>query len=408
MGNAYELLRCRGVAAVVILALTAVGLPGTAAPALAVPQVEPAPRTADERFAEDRLYQGHHLARHDPASFGHGGETSVPLLHWAEDLAQVARHWSDRVASEQQMYHNPYYTDQACCWVRIGENVAYWWHSGLSGREAATHNADAIMQGWMDSEGHRPNIMHPDYREVGLGVTIDADGRLWATAVFRAPDSSITLPPPPEPEGPAPPPVEVPGIVDTTTLCGSETTTSWFVDVEQHVVAIECLATTEVTLGVGDHRFDPFGHVTRGQMATFITRAIEATGFELPEVDPARFPDVEPDLAVATPVAQLAELGIVSGRTDGTYGPDDPVTRAQMAHFLVAAYELAAGVELADPSRDWFLDVPATHTFERAIGQAADLGLAAGDGAGNYGPPDPVRRDHMALFLTRWLTVAGG
>ncbi len=58
---------------------------------------------------------------------------------------------------ERSILRHPDDTAQACCSVRIGENVASWWYTGLSGREAATHNADAIMQAWMDSQGHLPD-----------------------------------------------------------------------------------------------------------------------------------------------------------------------------------------------------------------------------------------------------------
>jgi uncharacterized protein YkwD len=46
-------------------------------------------------------------------------------------------------------------------WI-LGENLA-WGTGSLS-------TPGAIMQAWMNSDGHRHNILHPDYREIGIGI----------------------------------------------------------------------------------------------------------------------------------------------------------------------------------------------------------------------------------------------
>jgi uncharacterized protein YkwD len=59
-----------------------------------------------------------------------------------------------------------------------GENVAY----GFT--DAAT-----VMNGWMNSEGHRRNILNPDYQEIGIGYAQGSDGRAFWTQDFG---SSLT------------------------------------------------------------------------------------------------------------------------------------------------------------------------------------------------------------------------
>jgi uncharacterized protein YkwD len=54
-----------------------------------------------------------------------------------------------------------------------GENVAY----GFG-------DAAAVMSGWMNSEGHRQNILNPNYKEIGIGYAHGADGRLYWTQDF--------------------------------------------------------------------------------------------------------------------------------------------------------------------------------------------------------------------------------
>ena len=41
-----------------------------------------------------------------------------------------------------------------------------------------------VVKGWMKSEGHRANILHKEYREIGLGVAEDDNGERYFTQVF--------------------------------------------------------------------------------------------------------------------------------------------------------------------------------------------------------------------------------
>jgi len=53
-------------------------------------------------------------------------------------------------------------------WV-IGENLA--WGTG------ALATPKAIVNAWMNSSGHRANILHPDYREIGFGIVVGNPAR---------------------------------------------------------------------------------------------------------------------------------------------------------------------------------------------------------------------------------------
>ena len=82
--------------------------------------------------------------------------------------------------------------------------------------------------------------------------------------------------------------------------------------------------------------------VTRAQMASFIARMIDTTGGTLPAATD-RFPDDNGNPHEAN-INRLAAASIVTGRSDGSYGPDQPVTRAQMAVFLMKSKLGAAEV----------------------------------------------------------------
>ncbi len=44
--------------------------------------------------------------------------------------------------------------------------------------------AREVVEGWMDSKGHRRNILEKTYGKEGIGIFIDADGRVYVTQVF--------------------------------------------------------------------------------------------------------------------------------------------------------------------------------------------------------------------------------
>ena len=173
-----------------------------------------------------------------------------------------------------------------------------------------------------------------------------------------------------------------------------------------HHDAIDCMVWWHVANGTGPHTYNPSGQVNRGQMASFIARMIDATTKVLPAATSDHFPDDNGNPHEAN-INRLAEAAIVSGRADGTYGPADPVTRAQMATFLVHAYEFV-GPALTS-SRDWFPDDDG-NAHEANINKAAEAGFAAGRADGTYGPNGVVTRDQMASFLARVLDllVEGG
>jgi hypothetical protein len=80
--------------------------------------------------------------------------------------------------------------------------------------------------------------------------------------------------------------------------------------------------------------------------------------------------------------------------------PDDPVTRAQMAAFVVRALGLAAN------THGGFGDVPAGSTFAEDIGRLATAGITRGcnpPANDHFCPEDPITRGQLAAFLRRAL-----
>ena len=100
-----------------------------------------------------------------------------------------------------------------------------------------------------------------------------------------------------------------------------------------HERAINQLAAVGVVKGVGERAFGPIRLVTRGQMARFLAGAYaHRAGAELPAGSDA-FADDDDSLFEAD-IDRVAAAGIAGGRAPGAYSPGTTVTRAQLATFL--------------------------------------------------------------------------
>jgi parallel beta-helix repeat protein len=140
----------------------------------------------------------------------------------------------------------------------------------------------------------------------------------------------------------------------------------------------------------------PESMVTREQMAAFIIRALGE--FDPPAPATQRFLDVPPSSPFYRFIDRMAVLGITGGCGGGNYCPGAPVTREQMAAFIVRALGEFAPPQ---PAAQRFLDVPPSNPFYAFIDRMAVLGITAGCTTTSYCPLAAVTRAQMAVFLVR-------
>lgn len=114
------------------------------------------------------------------------GAAGLPALQVAGDLTSVARRHSTRMADADNLHHNPNLSGAVSGWQKVGENV---------GRGPSV---GPIHQAFMNSPGHRRNILDGDFTQVGVGVVV-RDGQVWVTEVFRRPAGTSAPEPEPEP-----------------------------------------------------------------------------------------------------------------------------------------------------------------------------------------------------------------
>jgi len=149
-------------------------------------------------------------------------------------------------------------------------------------------------------------------------------------------------------------------------------------------------------------QYCPESTVTRAQMAVFLERGINGSSYNPPAVGSSTgFGDVSTTYWAGAWIKQLAADGITGGCGNGNYCPDAPVTRAQMAIFLLRSKYGSSYNPPAVGSSTGFGDVSTTYWAGAWIKQLVMEGITAGCGNGNYCPDAPVTRAQMAVFLVR-------
>jgi hypothetical protein len=277
-------------------------------------------------------------------------------LAMATDLIELVRDHSLRM-SESGFRHMtaeeraPILPDGTTTWA---ENIAWTSVDDLD-------DCRTIHELFMNSPGHRANILNSSVTFFAPGVFIDSTGT-WVTELFFAAPSYA-----PAGEG-----------------------IFWDDDSSIFQADIEKLYAAGITKGCADGRFCPDDGVTRAQMAAFLVRALS-----LPTAPPAGFTDTVGSIFAAD-IDALAAAGITTGCSATRFCPNDLVTRAQMAAFL------SRGLALPAAAPAGFTDTVG-NLFEYDIDRLAGAGITTGCGGTKYCPDQAVTRGQMAAFLVRAL-----
>jgi len=162
---------------------------------------------------------------------------------------------------------------------------------------------------------------------------------------------------------------------------------------------IESIKSAGITSGCTTTDYCPNNRVTRDQMAVFLERGINGAAYFPPPATGNLFLDIPRTQWAAAWIEQLFNDGITGGCGDMRYCPAASVDRAQMAIFLLKAKH-GSGY-FPPPPTGMFDDVPVGHWAAAWIEQLAKENITGGCDAENYCPNDAVKRDEMAVFLTR-------
>ncbi len=159
--------------------------------------------------------------------------------------------------------------------------------------------------------------------------------------------------------------------------------------------------------GFADGTFGGDQAVTRGQFAGIMARMMD-----LESVDGTTFSDTA-GFWGASAIEALAQNGVVAGYANGSFGPYDDITRAQMAAMMDRAWEwmeqngTAAGMDDAEMTqlREQMLqrlhDVQG-HWAEDHIAHMFGLGVLQGDQSGMFHPQATTTRAQASAMMWRW------
>jgi len=165
-----------------------------------------------------------------------------------------------------------------------------------------------------------------------------------------------------------------------------------------------------ITAGCGVGNYCPGDPVTRAQMAVFLLRGEHGSSYAPPACSPpGSFGDVPcPGGFAVDWIEQLSSEGITAGCGGGNYCPGDPVTRAQMAVFLLRAEHGPGYAPPACSPPGLFADVPCPGGFavdwiEQLHAESVTGGCSANPPL--YCPDNPNTRGQMAVFLVKALSL---
>ena len=148
--------------------------------------------------------------------------------------------------------------------------------------------------------------------------------------------------------------------------------------------------------GYGNGLFGPEDKVTRAQVAQIFYRLLKDNNVKVT----VSFTDVPDDAWYATAVNTLGSLGIVGGIGDGRFDPNRPITRAE---FCVIATRFAKVVSTVENP---FSDINAQDWYYTAVTTAASYDWVTGMGDGSFRPYDVITRAQAATIINRMLGAA--
>lgn len=213
----------------------------------------------------------------------------------------------------------------------------------------------------------------------------------------QRPSATVTVQVTEPAPGPAPAPAPAPGPAPAPAPAPDPSPVFDDVPLDHpYYVEISWLVSQGITNGCGPQAYCPEDPMSREQLASFIVRAF-ALGPAPSEFAPFTDDDGSPH---EDDIAALAYSGITNGCGPTSYCPLEAVSRAEWASFLARAL---FGPERTSASDAFVDDDGSIH--EPAIDVLADEGITGGCGPSTFCPDMPVSRGELAVFLHRILAT---
>ena len=170
-------------------------------------------------------------------------------------------------------------------------------------------------------------------------------------------------------------------------------TDDWFYN------AVKELFDSNIMVGVGQDKFGPSTVLNRGMFATILFNMEGKPSAS----KSAGFTDVSSDEYYADAVDWAAENGIVSGMGDGTFQPEQSVTREQMASMLYRYAQYKQNAQAATGSLDGFTDASEVSDWAvEAMTWAVSNNIISGTGDNMLNPQGTATRSEAAQIIAQY------
>ncbi|RED84238.1 S-layer homology domain-containing protein [Cohnella phaseoli] len=185
-----------------------------------------------------------------------------------------------------------------------------------------------------------------------------------------------------------------------------------FADVAQHWAkdAVNDMGSRMVIGGVGNRQFDPDRDITRAEFAAIVVRGL---GLK-PEEGAASFSDVKASDWYNGAVKTAHAYGLVGGMGDGTFRPNDKITREQAMKIVADAMKLTAlknelnSIQTSEQALQPFKDRSSAASWARSgIADSVRAGVVTGRNATTLAPKAYITRAETAAIVQRLLQKSG-
>jgi uncharacterized repeat protein (TIGR02059 family) len=183
-----------------------------------------------------------------------------------------------------------------------------------------------------------------------------------------------------------------------------------FSDMEKHWSSsdVAMMAGKRIVEGKTSRTFAPNQPITREEFAVFVAKALGLSG----NSSAANFSDVRRTGSSAPYIGAAAEAGIVLGHPDGTFRPNQTITREEMAVMIHRALEYAGKQDPASSAQPGLLtkfrDRQSISSWAQAsVARAVYAGIIQGSTKDLFKPKDPATRAEATVMLKRMLMYIG-
>lgn len=156
----------------------------------------------------------------------------------------------------------------------------------------------------------------------------------------------------------------------------ADTTLTDVADDNPNSAAIRALVTKGVITGYEDGTFKPDNTITRAEFATILARA--TAGSVTLTATTAKFPDVALDYWANTYIAYAVSTGTVNGYEDGTFRPENPVSYGEAVKMLVCSLGYSNVVAVTEPWYEGYITVAGQIGLTKNAGGTGDTPASRG------------------------------